>query len=204
MLTHPRQTRSLLGQVSDGGLFMVALGAAYALRAYLARFSFDPLKEVTDYIWLFPWVALFGPLMLRAQGFYQQPRLTSRLGILMIIVRGCIFTVAGTIFLLFLVREEFARSVVLMVGGFGAILIYARHELARWSAGDERWQRRVLWLGQAAENDRVRSALSGMERDALLTLGGDLLQGYLFGRPCPADEFVARQEARPEAVGQGS
>ncbi len=167
MLTHPRQTRSFLGQVADGGLFMLALAFAYSLRAYLARFALDPLHEVETYLWLFPWVGVFGPLMLRAQGLYAQPRLTSRWGILMIIVRGCMVTVAGTIFLLFLVREEFARSVILLVGGFGAILVYGRHELVRWSSGDERWKRRVLWLGTPAENTAAQAALSGLERDAL-------------------------------------
>ncbi len=169
MLTHPRQTRSFLGQVADGGLFMLALGVAYSLRAYLARFSLDPLEAITNYLWLFPWVGVFGPLMLRSQGLYAQPRLTSRWGILFIIVRGCMVTVAGTIFLLFLVREEFARSVILLVGGFGVILVYGRHELTRWSSGDERWQRRVLWLGSPAENRIAQNALSGLERDALST-----------------------------------
>ncbi|WP_221031841.1 sugar transferase [Actomonas aquatica] len=170
MLTHPRQTRSFLGQVADGGLFMLALGLAYTLRANLARFSLDPLEDIIKYLWLFPWVGVFGPLMLRAQGFYSQPRLSSRWGTLMIIVRGCLITVAGTILLLFLVREEFARSVILLVGGFGGILVYGRHELSRWSRRDERWQRRVLWLGSAAENRVAQAALSGMEREALHTV----------------------------------
>ncbi len=170
MLTHPRQTRTFLGQLADGGLFMLALAFAYTLRANLVRFSLDPLHDITTYLWLFPWVGLFGPWLLRSQGLYSQPRLSSRWGILMIIVRGCLMTVAGTILLLFLVREEFARSVILLVGGFGAILVYGRHELVRWSLRGERWQRRVLWLGTAAENRHAQAALSGMEREALISV----------------------------------
>lgn len=54
MLTHPRQTRSFLGQVADGGLFMLALGAAYFLRAEFPFLPLAPLESITDYLWLFP------------------------------------------------------------------------------------------------------------------------------------------------------
>ncbi|MCF3650984.1 sugar transferase [Synoicihabitans lomoniglobus] len=170
MLTHSRRTRSSLGQIADAGLFMLALASAYTLRAYFPWGNLPALEGIEDYLWLFPWVGGLGAIMLRQQGLYAQPRLTSRLGIMLIIVRACLFTVLGTILLLFLLRAQFARSVVILVGGFGGLLIYGRHELTRWSTGDPRWQRRVLWLGTAVENQRAQASLSAMEREALITV----------------------------------
>lgn len=171
MLTHPRQTSTLLAQVSDGGLFMLALAAAYAARATFPVLDLPPLEGLPKYLPLFAWVGLLGPLALRSQGFYDQPRLTSRWGIMLIIVRSCVFTVLGTILCLFLIRAQLARSVVILVGGFGGLLVYIRHEISRWSTSDVRWQRRVLWLGTATENQRAQAALTGMEREAILSVG---------------------------------
>ncbi len=171
VLTHPRQTRTVLGQVADGGLFMLSLGAAYFLRAEFPLLDLPPLEQIDDYLWLFPWVALLGPTILRGQGFYTQPHLTSRWGIMLIIVRSGVYTVLGTILMLFLVRAQAARSVVILVGCFGGFLVYLRHELMRWSAQTDIWQRRVLWLGSPEETRRAQAALSGMEREALTDVG---------------------------------
>jgi hypothetical protein len=171
VLTHPRQTRSFLGQVADGGLFMLALAVAYFLRAEFPLLDLPALESIADYLWLFPWVAFIGPAILRGQGFYDQPRLTSRWGIMLIIVRSCLYTVLGTILFLFLTRAQAARSVVILVGGFGGFFVYLRHELSRWGSRGTGWQRRVLWLGTPAETARAQAALTGLEREALTTIG---------------------------------
>lgn len=171
MLSHPRKARTRLGQVADGGLFMLALAAAYGLRVKAVAFDLPELRDISTYLWLFPWVALVGPGILGSQGFYTQPRLTSKLGTMMIVVRAGLYTVLATIMMSFLLRADIARSVVILLGAFGGFLVYVRHELSSWSAGDERWQRRVLWVGTAAENFAAQSALSAMEREAIVTVG---------------------------------
>ena len=170
MLSHPRKARTRLGQIADGGLFMLALGAAYGLRANAVALDLPELRGLNTYLWLFPWVAISGPWMLSSQGFYTQPRLTSRWGTMMKIVRAGLFTVLATILVSFLIRADVARSVVILVGAFGGFLVYLRHELSAWSTGDERWQRRVLWVGTAAENAAARAALSASERDAIVNV----------------------------------
>lgn len=171
MLTHARQTHARLGQVADGGLFALALAAAYALRVWAVEpFNLHPLQDLATYAWLFPWVAIFGPVMLAMQGFYRQDRLTSRLGVVLLVVRAGGLTVLGTILLMFFVRAEFARSVIILVGALGGFLVYFRHELVQWSRRGDQWRHRVLWLGTAVENSRARKALTGMERDALTTV----------------------------------
>lgn len=170
MLSHPRKARTRLGQIADGGLFMLALGGAYTLRANATAFELPPLREIDTYLWLFPWVALIGPWMLSSQGFYTQPRLTSRWGTMIKIVRAGLFTVLATILAAFLLRADVARSVVILVGAFGGFFIYLRHELSAWSTGDERWQRRVLWVGTTEENSIAQAALSATERDAIINV----------------------------------
>jgi hypothetical protein len=170
MLSHPRKARTRLGQIADGGLFMFALGAAYGLRANAVAFDLPELRGIETYLWLFPWIAIMGPWVLSSQGFYTQPRLTSRWGTMMKIVRAGMFTVLATILMSFLIRADVARSVVILVGAFGGFLVYIRHELSVWSSGDERWQRRVMWVGTATENAAAQTALSASERDAIMNV----------------------------------
>lgn len=168
MLTHSRKTRTRLGQIADGGLFVLALAGAYVLRVQAATwFSLPPLKDLSVYWMLFPWVLVFAPAMLSAQGFYRQPRITSRLSVMMLVVRASMFIVLGTILMMFFFRADFARSVIILMGAAGGFLVYLRHELVQWSAGDQRWQHRVIWLGTPAENERAQQALTGMERESL-------------------------------------
>ena len=153
-------------------MFALALAGAYFLRVYAAIwFDLPPLRDLSVYLWLFPWIVVFAPVMLSAQGFYRQPRISSRLSVMMLVVRASIFTVLGTILMMFFLRAEFARSVIILMGAAGGFLVYLRHEVVQWSMGDARWQHRVLWLGTDFENARAQQALTGMERESLTTIG---------------------------------
>ena len=171
MLTHPRRARVFLATLADGGLFMLALAASYGLRAYFPLWDLPNLEDITHYLPLFPWIGIVGPLMLRTQNFYEQPRITSRLGVVLIVVRGCLFTVLGTILFLFLIRVQFARSVIIMMGAIGGIAVYARHEITRWSTAGENLKRRTLWVGSSSANQTAKAALSGIERESIFDLG---------------------------------
>lgn len=186
MLTHRQRTRSRLGQIADGGLFALALALAYGLRATFPWLELPPLEDPAEYLWLFPLVAVLGPLVLSSQGFYDPPRLTSRLAFVLIVLRSCAFTVLATILLLFLVRVQVARSVIILVGAFGGLLVYARHELAQWGIRQQPHRWRVLWVGSPQENRRLQEALSGLEREALDSTG------EWDPRDAPLDAFVQR------------
>jgi len=71
-----RQELSLqLNQIADGLILALALYLGYALRRYQI-IDFDVLPEIPPlegFIWMFLVVALFGPLLLEMQGFYQYP-----------------------------------------------------------------------------------------------------------------------------------
>jgi len=71
-----RQELSLqLNQIADGLILALALYLGYALRRYQI-IDFDVLPEIPPlggFVWMFIVVALFGPLLLEMQGFYQYP-----------------------------------------------------------------------------------------------------------------------------------
>lgn len=174
----------------DGGLFAVALALAYVLRARFPLLDLPQLEAFSYHLWLFPTVAVVGPLMLASQGFYARPRLTSRFGTLLIILRAGALTTFALIIFVFMVRVHVARSVILLVGAFGSLLIYARHEFVRWfeetGVAREQFRRRVLHVGTAEENARLHASLSAGEKDLMVDAG------QLDPRFAPPDELRRR------------
>ncbi len=186
--TRPLQTRIRFRQIADGGLFALALLVAYYVRSEFPWFALPDLQPVTDYLWVLPVVAVLGPWVLTGQDFYEPPRPTTRLGSIFVILRSCTFTVVGLILFLFILREQLARSVIILVGLIGGILVYARHEISTWLDSRDfalaQHRRRVLWVGRPVENETLRAALTRTERSALEEAGEfDPTQE-------PVDEFV--------------
>ena len=176
MLSHLQQTCTRIFQLADGCLFATALLAAYFLRdALSARLHVSPLESIEGYLWLLPAVVVLGPMVLASQGFYEPPRPTHRLRALFIILRSCAFTVVGLILFLFILREQLARSVIILVGAIGGLLIYARHELTSWLQSRDfargQLRRRALWVGLPAENSRMRGTLTRAEQASLEDAG---------------------------------
>mgnify|MGYP001544540268 CR=1 FL=1 len=175
MLTHTQRTRTHLRQVADGCLFAVAVILAYYLRARFPWLDLPALDPLGEYLWLLPVVALLGPWVLTSQGLYAPPRPTTRLGAFFIILRGCTLTVVGLILFLFIVREQLARSVIMLVGAIGGALVYVRHEVTAWldtrAFAQAELRRRVLWVGNREENRQLRDALTRIERTAIEEVG---------------------------------
>jgi exopolysaccharide biosynthesis polyprenyl glycosylphosphotransferase len=170
MFNQAHHQRRLVRQIVDAALFCLALGLAYLARAAATGLVLPELEDFRTYLWLAPFVAVLGPAVLASQGFYDRRRLTPRLGVVLVVLRSCAFIVLGLIVVLFLARVQFARSVVIMIGGIGGLFVYARHEFSGWNPA-EAVRRRVLWLGSADENLAVQTALSGLERDAVESVG---------------------------------
>ncbi len=175
MLTQSRQSRIRVLQFLDGALFAVALLVAYGLRAVSATpLSLHPLEAFRGYLWLVPVVWFFGPAALASQGFYEHARLTSRLDLALRTVRGGLLLTLGLILVLFFTREQAARSVVLLVGAFGGILVLARPAFWTWLVrrhlDTSSLRRHVVWVGTPDENARARQALSATDRDHIETV----------------------------------
>jgi exopolysaccharide biosynthesis polyprenyl glycosylphosphotransferase len=174
VLTYSRQTRIRLLQFSDGALFALALACAYLLRATIPFFALPRLPHLEpfeEHLWLFPVIAVCGPTVLASQGFYQYARLSSRLSTFFTVFRGVAFVTMTMVVILFFVRAQFARSVIILACGFGGVLVYCRHELSERLASSRlaqsRWRQRVLWVGISEENSRLRASLSPAERSQI-------------------------------------
>ena len=171
MLAQARHIRTRLLQIADGLLFTLALTLAYWLRATFPWPVLPELETFDKYLWLLPLVGVLGPLVLASQGFYEPPRIPSRLVVILRVLRSSAFLVLGLILLIFFTRMQFARSVVILVGAFGGLFVYVRHELIQWLETarlvHEQARRRVLWIGLPEENARLRQSLSATELSAL-------------------------------------
>ena len=75
MISRKQELSLQLNQIADGLILALALYLGYALRRYQI-IDFDVLPEIPPlegFLWMFLVVALFGPLLLEMQGFYQYP-----------------------------------------------------------------------------------------------------------------------------------
>ena len=175
MLTQQRRARIRLLQAIDGGLFGAALGIAYWLRAYLSGGRLAELEPFSLYLELAPLAVLLGPLLLASQGFYERPRLAPRLSGAGALLRGCILTVFALVIILFLLRLQYARSVIIMTGALGGALVSIRAELVRRldrvRQAHDQFGRRVLWVGLSEAAARLQSGLAADERELLRTVG---------------------------------
>ncbi|MBU3736456.1 MAG: sugar transferase, partial [Methylobacterium sp.] len=75
MISRKQELSLQLNQIADGLILALALYVGYALRRYqIINFDFLPtIPALEEFIWMFVVVALFGPLLLEMQGFYQYP-----------------------------------------------------------------------------------------------------------------------------------
>ncbi|MFA5266099.1 MAG: sugar transferase, partial [Opitutaceae bacterium] len=125
---------------------------------------------IEKYLWLAPVVIILGPAFLSGQSLYDSGRRTwSHQGAAMGILLASTYLTLALVLILFLARENYARSVVLLVGGMGGFLVYARHELVAWhdSVRRSEMRRKTVWIGLPSELNKLRSAMSASERDAL-------------------------------------
>ncbi len=171
MLAQSRNARARLLQVCDGSLFALSLSLAYLLRATFPFFDLPQIEAFVEHLWLFPVIAIISPVTLEKLGFYQYPQITSRLNVIWIVMRGSVVVMMALISVLFLVRVQYARSVILLACLFGAVFVYFRHEvfmrLVTLPLSRNQWRQRVLWVGQTDDNARLRASLSAEERAQL-------------------------------------
>jgi exopolysaccharide biosynthesis polyprenyl glycosylphosphotransferase len=171
MLTRKQEISLQVNQIADGLILVLALYAGYALRSYQI-IDFDLLPAIPPFegfLWMFFVCALFGPLLLEMQGFYQYPleksvrrslRQISYAGVwLGLILGGCVIFLKLSIpsrsaFLLFLALAPLgllAREAVFRV-------LYLRR-LRRGAQGE-----RIIIAGQPQRMAEAIAALSPVQR----------------------------------------
>ena len=171
MLTRKQEISLQVNQIADGLILVLALYAGYALRSYQI-IDFDLLPAIPPFegfLWMFFLIALFGPLLLEMQGFYQYPleksvrrslRQISYAGVwLGLILGGCVIFLKLSIpsrsaFLLFLALAPLgllAREAVFRV-------VYLRR-LRRGAQGE-----RIILAGRPQRMAEAIAELSPVQR----------------------------------------
>lgn len=173
MIAQARHFRKRSLQLLDGLLYAFAMLLAYWIRSSLSWWSLPELESFEKYLLLSPLPLLLGPVFLSRQSLYdERPQWTSSVFALRIL-RASAYLVVSLVLVLFVVREQYARSVVILAGALGACFVYLRREMTVLfeARRPEALRLRTLWLGQREEVASLEGALSASERCLLDSVG---------------------------------
>src|SRR5688500_17809179 len=131
MLRRQRQLRAQVQRLVDGCLFGVALWLAHLFRttSKLAMsggslFGGTPeIQPFEEYVWLLLIIVPAAPLLLEVQGFYNRAIIASRRLTAWQLMKACTVAVLLLISVMFLTREQLARSVIILFGMISFFLV---------------------------------------------------------------------------------
>lgn len=176
MLRRQRQIRAQVQQWVDAGLFAFAFWLAHAVRALAPRYS-PELKEIQpfeQYLWLYLLIVPGTVFLLKALGFYNRPVLFSRRETAWVLSHAVTLAVLGLVTVLFLRKQELARAVIFLFGGFAFLLVMVKEELVlSWmqsKLGQEQLRRRVVLVGMAEDTAQIERDLETKARGAVEVL----------------------------------
>lgn len=176
MLRRQRQIRAQVQQWVDAGLFALAFWLAHATRALAPRYS-PELKEIQpfeQYLWLYLLIVPGTVFLLKALGFYNRPVLFSRRETAWVLSHAVTLAVLGLVTVLFLRKQELARAVIFLFGGFAFLLVMVKEELVlSWmqsKLGQEQLKRRVVLVGMAEDTAQIERDLETKARGAVEVL----------------------------------
>ena len=147
----------------DAGLFALGFWLAYELRAdpdIIQFFHLNPIEPFATFRWFYFIMIVVAPMVLESQGFYDRSQLAPRVATFWSLVRGCLLTTVGLIFVLFFFRLYPARGVVPLFGLISFGLVWLKQEVFRWSLKRKlalpQYQRRFILVGPPEETGRIR------------------------------------------------
>jgi len=157
----------------DAGLFAIAFWLAHSLRALAAGYwpELSEIHPFDQYVWLYLLILPGTLLMLRSLGFYNRPLLYSRRETAWALTHAVTVAVLGVVTVLFLRKQELARSVLLLFGGLSFFLVMIKEELQRrWlmsALGQEQAKRRLVLIGTAEDTAALAHDLEGKAKGAV-------------------------------------
>lgn len=192
MLRRQKQIRAQVQKLLDGGLFALALWVAHYVRVRFLKVSVlggtPEIQPFEEFIWLFLIIIPVAPLLLETQGFYNRPLLARRRTTAWQLLKASTVGMLVLISLLFLFKENPARSVILLFGPISFLLVFAKEELLRqWiqsRLGQAQTTKRLILVGSPEDCDRLhkelrRTGAESVEIVATLNLNA-----------CSIDDFV--------------
>ncbi|MSU27310.1 MAG: sugar transferase [Pedosphaera sp.] len=176
MLRRQRQIRAQVQQWVDAGLFAIAFWLAHGVRELAVIYSpgLPDIQPFEHYLWLYLFLFPGTLLLLKALGFYNRPLLFSRRETAWVLSHAVIIAVLGVVTVLFLRKQELARSVIFLFGGFSFVLVMAKEELQRrWllsKLGQEQMRRRLVLIGTPADTAELARDLEAKAKGAVEVL----------------------------------
>ncbi len=167
MLKRQRQIRVIVQKLLDAGLFGVSLFVAHWLRSHYLKFAVlggtPEIRSFEYFIWLFFLAIGVAPLLLEAQGFYNRPLVPRRRVTAWQLLKACLLAQLVLIFVIFLLKDNPARSVIILFGPVAFLFVFAKEELMRyWVAsrfGQAQLERRLILVGTSEDSERFRHEL---------------------------------------------
>lgn len=171
MLRRQRQIRTKVQKLLDGILFGLALWLAHYLRANVFQFAiFGGTREIEsfdEWKWLCLILIPVGPLLLETQGFYSRPFIAKRRITAWQLVKASMLAMLVLVTLLFLFKENPARTVLGFFGPISVAMIFLKEELIRrWlqsRIGRAQFRKRLILVGSAEDCERLSAELKGVE-----------------------------------------
>ena len=168
--------RAQVQQWADAGLFALAFWLAHSVRAGAPRYfpGQSEIQPFDQYLWLTLLIIPGTLLLLKALGFYSRPVLFSRRETAWVLAHAVTIAVLGLVSVLFLRRQELARSVIFLFGGFSFLLVLVKEELMlRWlqsKLGKEQLQRRLVLIGLPEDTAQIERDLEAKARGSVEVL----------------------------------
>ena len=167
MLRRQKQIRVQVQKLLDGSLFALALWFAHYVRANFLKIAIfggtDDIEDFGRWVWLFFIIIPVAPLLLEMQGFYSRPLIARRRTTVWQLTRASFLAMVVLISLLFLFKENLARSVIFLFGPISLLMVLCKEELMRqWvksRLGQIQMTKRLILVGSHEDCDRVSEEL---------------------------------------------
>ncbi|MBI5772139.1 MAG: sugar transferase [Verrucomicrobia bacterium] len=174
MLRRQQLIRMQVQQLLDAGLFGLGLWAAHWLRSLWPNAYFpkaDAIEPFNHYLWFYLLIIPFAPLLLESQGFYSRSSSGARRLTVWPLLRACALAVLGLIFVMFVMRMQLARSVIILFGAISFLIILGKEELmrawARTKLGQSQLKKRLLLVGAIEDTTRLAHDLRQKSHDSI-------------------------------------
>lgn len=178
MLRRQQQIRTRLHELADAGLFSLAFWLAHRLRAVSGIEVLGGTAEIRpfeEYFWVLLLIFPFSPLILQAQGFYARPVVVRWQETAWRLFWGSAWMTGFLVLILFLLRVQLARSVVILFGPISFVLVLLKEELTKkWmqtKLGQAQLRKRLILVGNQLDTDRLRGELVRNARYDVEVLG---------------------------------
>jgi exopolysaccharide biosynthesis polyprenyl glycosylphosphotransferase len=180
MLRRQREIRAHIHKVVDAVLFGFGFWLAHFIRSVWPLEIFGGTAEIQPFKvyahFLFAIVPL-APLLLGWQGFYHRPLLVSRRKISMQLLMASALMVVALIVLLFLMRVQLARAVIILFGVLSFLLVFFKEQVVwlwiRSRLGQSGSKKRLIVLGCRPDKDRLRREM-GLEASSDFVISAEL------------------------------